>query len=183
MVLTNSKNAYYLKCKAFRCKTSASKINDVEAQVIRELQEELKGFKYYLDNQADEDRKKSEARDNEISVLVQAIKKKERALDNCCELLEDGVYTRDQYFKRVNILTEERNALQANLEALRANSEDKSESIRSAVPILEKCIENYYSLSIPDRNKVLKSIIERIEYTRTDPTRRAPFSLKIFLKI
>ena len=38
-------------------------------------------------------------------------------------------------------------------------------------------------LSIPDRNKVLKSIIERIEYTRTDPTSRAPFDLKIYLKI
>ena len=137
----------------------------------------------YLRKSRDEDRLKSEARDNEISVIVQAIKKKERALDNCCELLEDGVYTREQYFKRVNILTEERDALQANLEALRAISEDKSESVRSAVPILEKCIEQYYSLSIPDRNKVLKSIIERIEYTRTDPTRRAPFDLKIFLKI
>ena len=183
MVLNNSKDVFYLKCKAFRCITSASKLVDIEAQVIKELQEELKGFKYYLDNQADEDRKKAEARDNEISIITQAIKKKERALDNCCELLEDGVYTRDQYFKRVNVLTEERDALQANLAALRANSEDKSESVRSAVPILEKCIENYYNLSIPDRNKVLKSIIEKIEYTRTDPTRRAPFSLKIYLKI
>ena len=183
MVLHHSKGVFYLKCKAFKCKTVSSKIDLIEAQVIQELREELKGFKYYLDNQADEDRKKNEARDNEISVIVQAIKKKERALDNCCELLEDGVYTREQYFKRVNILTEERDALQANLAALRAISEDKSESVRSAVPILEKCIEQYYSLSIPDRNKVLKSIIERIEYTRTDPTRRAPFDLKIFLKI
>ena len=183
MVLHHSKGVFYLKCKAFKCKTVSSKIDLIEAQVIQELREELKGFKYYLDNQADEDRKKNEARDNEISVIVQAIKKKERALDNCCELLEDGVYTREQYFKRVNILTEERDALQSNLEALRAISEDKSESVRSAVPILEKCIEQYYSLSIPDRNKVLKSIIERIEYTRTDPTRRAPFNLKIFLKI
>lgn len=183
MVLNNSKDVFYLKCKAFKCKTAASKLELIEAQVIKELQEELKGFKYYLDNQADEDRKKTEARDNEISVIVQAIKKKERALDNCCELLEDGVYSREQYFKRVNVLTEERDALQANLEALRANADDKAQSIRSAVPILEKCIENYYSLSIPDRNKLLKSIIERIEYTRTDPTRRAPFELKIYLKI
>lgn len=105
-------------------------------------------------------------------------------LSNCFEVtIEDGVYTREQYFKRVNILTEERDALQTNLEALSAISEDKSESVRSAVPILEKCIEQYYNLSILDRNKVLKSIIERIEYTRTDPTRRAPFNLKIYLKI
>lgn len=183
MILHHSKGVFYLKCKAFKCKTVSSKLDLIEAQVIQELKEELKGFKYYLDNQASEDRRKTESRLNEIKIIEQAIKKKERALDNCCELLEDGVYTREQYFKRVNVLTEERDALQANLEALRAISDDKSESIRSAVPILEKCIDLYYNLSIPDRNKVLKSIIDKIEYTRTDPTSRAPFSLKIYLKI
>ena len=183
MILHNSKDVFYLKCKAFKCKTVSSKLDLIEAQVIQELKEELKGFKYYLDNQASEDRRKTESRLNEIKILKQAIKKKEKALDTCCELLEDGVYTRDQYFKRVNLLTEERDALQANLETLSAISDDKSESIRSAVPILEKCIEKYYELSVPDKNKVLKSFIDKIIYTRTDSTRRAPFKLEIYLKI
>lgn len=183
MTIQNCKGIYYLKCKGFNCNTVSSMLDKIEAQVIQELKDELKGFKYYLNNQADEDRKKTEARNNEISVIVQAIKKKERALDNCCELLEDGVYTREQYFKRVNVLTEERDALQANLEALSAISEDKSERARSAVPILEKCIEQYYGLSVVERNKVLKSIIKKIEYLRTDPSKRAPFEVKIFLKI
>ncbi len=183
MILHHSKGVFYLKCKAFKCKTASSKLDLIEAQVIEELKNELTGFKYYLDNQADEDRKKSESRLNEIKIIEQAIRKKEKALDTCCELLEDGVYTREQYFKRVNLLTEERDALKANLEELRAISDDKSETIRSTVPILEKCIEHYYRLSIPDRNKVLKSFIEKIIYHRTDSTRRAPFSLEIFLKI
>lgn len=183
MTIQNCKGIYYLKCKGFNCTTVSSMLDKIEAQVIQELKDELKGFKHYLDNQADEDRKKTEARNNEISVIVQAIKKKEKALDNCCELLEDGVYTREQYFKRVNVLTEERDALQANLEALSAISEDKSERARSAVPILEKCIEQYYGLSVVEKNKVLKSIIKKIEYLRTDPSKRAPFEVKIFLKI
>ena len=183
MVLHHSKGVFYLKCKAFKCPTVSSQLNKIEAQVIEELKEELRGFKYYLDNQAAEDNKKAESRLNEIKILDQAIKKKEKALDTCCELLEEGIYTRDQYFKRVNLLTEERDALKANLEALRAISDDKSETIRSSVPILEKCIEQYYSLSIPDRNKILKSLIEKIVYTREDSTRRGKFSLKIYLKI
>ena len=182
MILHHSKGVFYLKCKAFRCPTVSSKLELIEAQVIEELKNELQGFKYYLDNQAEEDRRKSESRLNEIRIIEQAIKKKEKALDTCCELLEDGVYTRDQYFKRVNLLNEERDALQANLEALRAISDDKSESIRSTVPILEKCINQYYNLSIPDRNKVLKSFIDKIIYTRNDPTRRSPFNLEIYLK-
>lgn len=183
MILHNSKDVFYLKCKAFKCPTVSSQLNKIEAQVIEELKKELTGFKYYLDNQADEDLRKSESRLNEIRIIEQSIKKKEKALDTCCELLEDGVYTREQYFKRVNLLTEERDALKANLETLRAISDDKSETIRSTVPILEKCIDQYYGLSIPDRNKVLKSFIEKIVYTRTDSTSRAPFSLEIYLKI
>lgn len=183
MILHNSKDVFYLKCKAFKCSTVSSQLNKIEAQVIEELKEELRGFKYYLDNQAAEDNKKAESRLNEIKILDQAIKKKEKALDTCCELLEEGIYTRDQYFKRVNLLTEERDALKANLEALRAISDDKSETIRSSVPIIEKCIEQYYSLSIPDRNKILKSLIEKIVYTREDSTRRGKFSLEIYLKI
>ena len=183
MILHHSKGVFYLKCKAFKCTTVSSKLDLIEAQVIEELKKELNGFKYYLDNQADEDLRKSESRLNEIRIIEQSIKKKEKALDTCCELLEDGVYTREQYFKRVNLLTEERDALKANLETLRAISDDKSETIRSTVPILEKCIDQYYGLSIPDRNKVLKSFIEKIVYTRTDSTSRAPFSLEIYLKI
>ena len=183
MVLQYSKNVYYLKCTSLNCKTVASRLESIENQVIDELKAELKDFKYYLDNQAEEDIKKNEEKNNKISIIKQAIKKKDKALDTCCELLEDGVYSREQYFKRVNLLTEERDALQANLEALKAISEDKPERARSAVPILEKCLLKYYDLEISERNKLLKSIIKIIEYKRTDSTRYAPFELNIYLKI
>ena len=118
---------------------------------------------------------------NEIKIVEQAIAKKEKALDTCCELLEDGIYTREQYLKRVNVLNEERDALKANLEALKSISEDKSESIRTRVPILEKCIEQYFKLDPKDKNIMLKSLIEKIEYNKR--VSRGDFSLKIFLKI
>jgi predicted NUDIX family phosphoesterase len=112
---------------------------------------------------------------------MQAINKKEKALDTCCELLEDGVYTREQYFKRVNILNEDIEALKSNLEALKAISDDKSESIRTTVPILEKCIEKYNDLDPKDKNIILKSFIEKIEYNKR--ISRGDFNLRIFLKI
>jgi hypothetical protein len=171
----------YLKCPTLNCSTRSTKLETVEAQLLKELSEELRDFKYYLDNQASEDLRQAESRKAEISIIEQAIKKKDKALDTCCELLEDGVYTREQYFKRVNILNEERDALQANLEALRAVSDDKSESIRSAVPILEKCIEKYYELDPKDKNLILKSFIDRIDYNKR--ISRGDFTLKIYLKI
>lgn len=171
----------YLKCIGLNCETKSTKLKIVEAQIIKELSEELKGFKYYLDNQADEDKRKAESRNTEIEIIKQAITKKEKALNTCCELLEDGVYTRDQYFKRVTILKEDIEALQANLETLKGISNDKSESIRSTVPILEKCIEKYPELSPKDKNIILKSFIDKIEYNKR--ISRGAFQLKIFLKI
>lgn len=171
----------YLKCSTLNCKTKSTKLKSVEAQLLKELSEELKDFKYYLDNQASEDRRKYESRKNEMNIIKQAISKKERALDTCCELLEDGVYTREQYFKRVNVLQEDISALQANLDALRAITDDNSQSIISTVPILEKCIEKYNELDPRDKNLMLKSIIERIDYNKR--ISKGDFTLKIFLKI
>ena len=183
MTIQNNKGIYYLKCKGFNCNTVSSRLDLIEKQIISELKDELQGFKYYLDNQAEEDRRQAESRNNEIKILIQAIQKKEKALDTCCELLEDGVYTREQYFKRINIINEDLEALQSNLASLKSISDDKSEEIRTKVPILEKCLEKYYDLDIPGRNTVLKSLIEKIIYKRTDSSKRAPFNLKIFLKI
>lgn len=180
MTLTvNGAGVPYLRCVSLKCETKSTKLEKVETQIIDELTKELKNFKYYIDNQAEEDNRKSQRINKEIKVIEQAIKKKDKALDTCCELLEDGVYTRDQYFKRVNILKEERDALQANLEALRDISDDNSESIRSAVPILSRCIEKYPELDIQDKNKILKSIIEKIDYSKTS---KGSFDLKIYLK-
>jgi DNA invertase Pin-like site-specific DNA recombinase len=182
MVVSSGGNGErYLKCVGLNCKTYSTKLKIVEDQIIKELSEELKEFKYYLDNQAVEDRRKVESRDNEINIIMQAINKKEKALDTCCELLEDGVYTREQYFKRVNILNEDIEALKSNLEALKAISDDKSESIRTTVPILEKCIEKYNDLDPKDKNIILKSFIEKIEYNKR--ISRGDFNLRIFLKI
>lgn len=181
MTLTvNGAGVPYLRCVSLKCETKSTKLEKVEAQIIDELTKELKNFKYYIDNQAEEDNRKSQRINKEIKVIEQAIKKKDKALNTCCELLEDGVYTRDQYFTRVNVLTEERNALQANLEALRDISDDNSESIRSAVPILTRCIEKYPELDIQDKNKILKSIIDKIDYSKTS---KGSFDLKIYLKI
>lgn len=175
----NGAGVPYLRCVSLKCETKSTKLEKVETQIIDELTEELKNFKYYIDNQAEEDNRKSQRINKEIKVIEQAIKKKDKALDTCCELLEDGVYTRDQYFKRVNVLTEERDALQANLEALRDISDDNSESIRSAVPILSRCIEKYPELDIQAKNKTLKSIIDKIDYSKTS---KGSFDLKIYLK-
>jgi hypothetical protein len=64
--------------------------------------------------------------------------------------------------------------------------EDKK--IRRAIPILEKVLDEYWSFDVKQKNDILKSIIEKIEYSKTIRNNRwSPASddlqLKIFLKI
>ena len=53
---------------------------------------------------------------------------------------------------------------------------------------MSKVLEEYWNLSATDKNKLLKSIIDKIEYTKTERNTRynpdeVKFTLKIFLKI
>ena len=60
---------------------------------------------------------------------------------------------------------------------------------KKAIPILEMCIKDYYTLSIEDRHRLLKSIIDKIIYEKTarggrwNAEDKSSFTLEIFLKI
>ena len=109
-------------------------------------------------------------------------------IDRCCEMLEEGVYTKEKYLKRVNTLESELNALQTNLEALNGISFDDEEKALRTIPILEKVLDEYWNLTGKQKNEILKSFIEKIEYTKTTSTRGQInndkyIELKIYLRI
>ena len=181
-----SKNRYILKCTN-GC-VVRSYTDDVEKKVIQELENELKDFNYFLDNFNDEIEKKKEFINNEIIILNKEIDKKETMIDKCCEMLEEGIYSKEKYLSRVSILEKDLNALKVNLEALRTTNFDESDRIKSAVPILYKVLEEYWRLDTTQKNMLLKSIIEKIEYNKTTHNGRKKanldlIDLKIFLKI
>ena len=65
---------------------------------------------------------------------------------------------------------------------------EELEHKRKAIPILEKCIHEYYNLSVEDRHKLLTAIIDKIIYEKSkggrwDEDARSSFVLELFLKI
>ena len=78
---------------------------------------------------------------------------------------------------RVNILESDLNLLKTNLEAIKSTIvECKDEKIRKAIPIFEKVLDEYWSFNVKQKNDILKSIIEKIEYTKT--VRNSNFKIK-----
>ena len=62
---------------------------------------------------------------------------------------------------------------------------DKTIVYKKRVPILEKCIDKYFDLNPKDKNKLLKSMIRKIEYSKTQGGRynESNMNLNIFYKI
>ena len=63
-------------------------------------------------------------------------------------------------------ITEELEALKEKKSSLSTNKEEKIIVIKKSVPILEKCIEKYPSLSPEGKNKLLKAILSKVYYKK-----------------
>lgn len=183
------KTAEYIKCIRYGCKTSSAYMEVVEKKIISELKNELANFNVFLDNYSEEIKQKNKLQEDEIKLLNKEIDKRNKMIDKACEMLELGVYSKEKYLSRVNILEGELNVLKTNLERIKSAlvvCEDKK--IRKAIPILEKVLDEYWSFDVKQKNDILKSIIEKIEYTKTKRNSKwdkasDDLSLKIFLKI
>lgn len=180
------------KTQVYRCPLYCGNISSnsdlVEHKLINELKEELNNFNYFLENTGQELKKKKQQIENEKSILLKEISKKETMIDRCCEMLEEGIYTKEKYLKRVNTLESELNALKSNLEGLNDISFDDEEQALKTIPILEKVLDEYWNLTGKQKNEILKSFIEKIEYIKTTSTRGQinndkPIELKIYLRI
>ena len=175
-------------CRTVGCPNVQEYCYIIENKVISELQSELKDFNYFLNNYENEMKSKQVTIKNEIAIIESEILKKENMINRACEMLEEGIYTKEKYLSRVNILEQDLNALKSNLRALNNIKYDETERYKTAIPILEKVLDVYWDLKPKDKNDLLKSIIEKIEYTKTERNSKGNINpdlvdLKIYLKI
>ena len=186
--ITMQKAGTKFRCNRVGCSTVMSYFEEVEKKVIEELKQELSNFNYFLDNYGVELEKEAKIKEEKINILNKELVKKEKMIDKACEMLELGVYSKEKYLTRVNILEEEKLKIKANMKELQATEISDTTKIRKAIPILEKVLDEYWNLNPRDKNDLLKSIIEKIEYTKTKYNTRwnkdlDDLQLKIFLKI
>ena len=107
----NGAKVRYLSCNTLDCPTHSTKFGDVESQLLLELTDALRGFQKYIDDNSSRIELKASERAN-LAVRIDAeIKKKDAMLEKCCELLEEGIYTKEKYLSKVKILEDELNGL------------------------------------------------------------------------
>lgn len=178
-----------LICKTIGCKCVSSDLVIVELRVIELLKKELADYKFYVDNYETEYKSTAKTLEKQIKKIDKELTSLKEDLQNALIKYNRGKISEDEYIFLRKYTIEEETRLNKQKQAL--NDKMKVEEIenrRKAIPILEKCINEYYSLSIEDRHKLLTAIIDKIIYEKSkggrwDEEARTSFTLELFLKI
>lgn len=168
-------NDVFLMCNHNGCNCVSAKFDDVDKAVydtiVRAYKEKLK-----LSDNKKNDNSSNEAIEKSIKKELEKIKAQQNKL---YDFLEQGIYTTEVFVERSETLSNKKQALEKEL--VRIKSEKVSETdIKEYLLKMKFIIYTYnHAMSIKEKNTLLKSIIKRIEYERTERGSKGSFNITI----
>ena len=158
------------------CHTKSSSYADIYKVLIDTLIKIQENFEFQYKNQDDQYLVNYETQINNMKKELKQIEEKQ---DELYDLLENKIYTRDVFMKRNNKLALEREKAQNKLNKLISNMPKKIDYNKKILEFKNTIsILNDETLSIETKNKSLKTIIDKIEYSIIDNQ----ILLDVFLK-
>lgn len=182
----SSKYPAGLICSLPHCKNCSSHLYIVENSIIDGLKAYLKEYEEIVINYKDDDNPVAFNNTNK-EIIEKDLAKTEKQLNKAYDLLEQGVYDNDTFFNRSKQLRDKVSQLKEELKKYSVESPKKKiEKIRNIIPSLEKVVQTYSSLLSPEeKNELLKQVINKIIYLKTEKGRghEDDFTLKIEIKL
>lgn len=182
-----------LMCPYTSCPTVSSKLSLVEKAVIDGIEEIAEEYK--LNNNINVP---AEAINSSIVSKQNLIHEKESELERLnnqkakqYDLLEQGIYTTEVFLERSKAIAESVQACSDSIDKLKEEiNHDKAliEQQSVFIPRCEELLNNYWGLDAESKNKMLKSLIEKVIYTKDSKNayghgNEANFEMDIFPKI
>lgn len=156
-----------LVCSGHNCENTSARVHAVEEIVIEEVKKRFEDYTYFVDNYAVEITKKIASAKKTASSIDKDIALKEKQIRNAKIAYEKGIDSIEEYIDRKKELLSEIDALnEKKNKIVNADEEEKTITIKKSVPILKNVFESYNELSSGERNALLRTIIESIEYNR-----------------
>ena len=175
----------YLKCNNSACRNRSVSMARVEEVVLKELQTILSSYKLKTKPKPHEDSLQTDK-----AVYQNALREwneLKRQKDNLHDLLERGVYSIEMYLERSATLAERIKEKEKVIDVLRDEVERKEREQkmrREFIPALIDFIKLYHKTKTNEqKNVLLKSVLHKIIFTRTDTTKNGPFELTIYPKL
>ena len=115
------------------------------------------------------------------------LNKLKNQLNKTYDLLEQDIYTKEIFVERSNRLNSQIKEVSCNIQRLEHEKENilKSKNNKEIlVPKIENVIDSYYETdNIELKNRLLKSVLEKVTYTKINPKSKDDFKLTLYPKI
>lgn len=181
-----------LICSNPKCNNISSKLFIVEEKLIEALKLWLSNYKLNYDVKDLEAHENDYLLTQSVTNIQKEIEKENKKLNKLYDFLETGIYSGEEFIKRSSTIKENINKLQEKLNEYNdiiCDNKNVQKEKSFIIPKFENVIDLYYKLeSAEDKNILLKSILSKVTYLKTekaikkdsDPTN---FELNIFPKI
>ena len=182
-----------LICNNSRCYNISSKLYIVEDKIIQALKIWLENYK--IDYEELISKNKSIVGitiKDQLNQLKNRLSKEQSKLNKIYDYLEDGTYDKQEFTERLSIAKSKIKELEDRIEPLQIKQKQKENANTEKtliIPKLQNVLDIYDRLeSNEEKNKLLKSIIEKVTYLKneksikksSDPTN---FEIHIYPKI
>ncbi|MDE6764108.1 MAG: recombinase family protein [Oscillospiraceae bacterium] len=189
----NVRNKYdTIKCTNRKCDCVSAPIFLVEQSVLDSMRKWLSGYIYRI-NQQDLSRDETDNNaEKKIAELTEELKKIDVQVNSTYDLLEQKVYTVEVFMQRNKALTERRNKIENRISCLRQSLitiQNERIARQEIIPHIRYVITAYKDCTTAEeKNALLKSALNRIEYSKCEPNRRghldnANFTVDVFPKV
>jgi len=182
---TSKKTGPRLICNTVDCMQSTT-IDKVENIVLSSLRQTFNEWQTLL-NSSDRSTKRINNKQIEIQDTITSLKKQlqqiNKQTDSLYDLLEQGVYTADVFLNRSVSLKERQENIDKQISEYQEQlkSISKKPVLRELLPIIETLLTNYDNMTAAEKNRLYKSIIKEIRYTRCKELKsKAPIELAVY---
>lgn len=166
-----------IKCPNRYCDNISSPIFLVEKQVLVALGNWLDEYKLRFET-SDNETFQNNLSNKQLSVskLKKDLEQNEKQLNNAYDFLEQGVYTPAVFQNRISIINgriDDLNSAIKKLEDEISSGKTEERARAEIIPKIEHLLSAYSTLSdARSKNTMLKEVIERIDYTKTQRNTR-----------
>lgn len=183
----SNRNDIRICCR--KCKENiGSNINFVEDKLLQSLKLLLEDYKIKLLNNDNSDIETLlKLNENSMSNYEIELEKAKSQLNKTYDLLEQEIYTKDLFIERSNLLKQQIKEISDSISKLKIEKNNilsQKNNKEILIPKIENVIDSYYKTNdVKMKNKLLKDVLERVEYIKVNPSNKDDFRLKLFPKI
>ena len=164
-----------LMCANARCDNISSKLYIVEEKIIQALKIWLKNYK--LDYKELISKNKSIigiSSKDELQKLDTRLSKEKSKLNKIYDYLEDGTYDKKEFTERITLVKSNIKELEDKIKPLQQKVEQEEKTKKEnnlVIPKIENVLDIYDKMeSNEEKNELLKTIIEKVTYLKTEKT-------------